>query len=261
MPSSLAHDLSISIHKQAIERSLLFYNDSGDLDIPLALSIFKRIEFQQFIPSDFIVKVGQLTTETYILLEGELRIYGLYNNELLGVMTRGSHFGLDLGNSFEDHDELCKFDERLRTEFKMDFPGDNFENRSIVHVVANSQVLVGVLNQPNREILYQAFPRLKMRMQYMNRTLFQLGKVSLENHTKQNHLKNTRTDCRNLQLNDIMLSTKDFYNGIIDLNLTSPSNNTDLSVFIKKALLCKPLFCLPVYNFHEFRARLLESDL
>ena len=78
----------------------------------------------------------------------------------------------------------------------------------------------------------------------MNRVMFQLGKVSLENHTAQNKLKNTRQDCRNLQLNNIMLSTKDTYNEIIDQNLKSPNNDHDLSVFTKDAMLSKPLFSL-----------------
>jgi len=116
---------------------LLFYNEQGDLDIPLTLSVFKRIEFKQFIPSDMVIKIGQLITETYILLEGEVRVYGYNNNELLGVLTKGSHFGLDLSDTFQDRDELIKFDPRLTTGWPMDFPSDNFENRSTVCLVAN----------------------------------------------------------------------------------------------------------------------------
>ena len=110
------------------------------------------------------MKVGQLTNETYILLEGELSVYGMFNNELLGVLTPGSHFGLDMSESFEEREELCRFDDRLKTGFKMDFPSDNFENRSIMHLVARSMVTVGILNQKNREILYRAFPGFKLRM-------------------------------------------------------------------------------------------------
>lgn len=41
MPPSMAADLSISLFRFAIDRSLLFCNESGDIDIPLAVSLFK----------------------------------------------------------------------------------------------------------------------------------------------------------------------------------------------------------------------------
>lgn len=58
-----------------------------------------------------------------------------------------------------------------------------------------------------------------------------------------------------------MLSSKETYHQIIDKNLGSPNNSTDLSVLIKNALLSKPLFWMSIYNFEEFKARLLESDM
>ena len=50
---------------------------------------------------DFIVKAGHSTEDTYIVLEGEVNIYGI-NNEILGVLTNGSHFGLDLSQIATD---------------------------------------------------------------------------------------------------------------------------------------------------------------
>jgi hypothetical protein len=120
-----------------------------------------------------------LTTETYILLEGELRVYGL-DDELLAVMTKGSHFGLDLSDNFTERTIICSYDEKVRTAFKMDFASDNFDNRPIVHLVADSIVTLGVLKQENRERLYSAFTSFKQRMQFINRVLFQLAKVRLE---------------------------------------------------------------------------------
>lgn len=54
----------------------------------------------------------------------------------------------------------------------MDYAADNFDNRSIVNIVANSIVTVGVIHEYNLELLYQAFPQFKQRMQFMNRVLF-----------------------------------------------------------------------------------------
>jgi hypothetical protein len=74
------------------------------------------------------------------------------------VLTRGSHFGLDLSNDFSERDEILKYDERVRTEFKMDFASDNFDNRSIINIVSSSIVTVGLLKRKDRDLLYHAFP-------------------------------------------------------------------------------------------------------
>jgi hypothetical protein len=74
------------------------------------------------------------------------------------VLTRGSHFGLDLSNDFSERDEILKYDERVRTEFKMDFASDNFDNRSIINLVSSSIVTVGLLKRKDRDLLYHAFP-------------------------------------------------------------------------------------------------------
>ncbi len=74
------------------------------------------------------------------------------------MLTRGSHFGLDLSNDFSERDEILKYDERVRTEFKMDFASDNFDNRSIINIVSSSIVTVGLLKRKDRDLLYHAFP-------------------------------------------------------------------------------------------------------
>ena len=177
------------------------------------------------------------------------------------MLTQGSHFGLDLSNDFKEREEIWAFDERVRTEFKMDFAADNFDNRSIVNLVSSSIVTVGVLKQKDRELLYKAFPEFKRRMQFMNRVLFQVGKVSLEKHTKQNQFENSKYYCKNLQLNNIMFSTQDSYRAIIDQNLASPNNQFDLSLFIKRAFLQKPNEKEKITNFDGFKRRVLSSDL
>jgi hypothetical protein len=80
------------------------------------------------------------------------------------VLTLGSHFGLDLSNDFSERDEILKYDERVRTEFKMDFASDNFDNRSIINIVSSSNVTVGVIKRKDRDLLYSAYPEFKRRM-------------------------------------------------------------------------------------------------
>jgi hypothetical protein len=63
-----------------------------------------------------------------------------------------------LSNDFSERDEILKYDERVRTEFKMDFASDNFDNRSIINIVSSSIVTVGLLKRKDRDLLYHAFP-------------------------------------------------------------------------------------------------------
>ena len=63
-----------------------------------------------------------------------------------------------MSNDFSERDEILKYDERVRTEFKMDFASDNFDNRSIINIVSSSIVTVGLLKRKDRDLLYHAFP-------------------------------------------------------------------------------------------------------
>jgi hypothetical protein len=130
-----------------------------------------------------VIKIGMHSTDTYFLLEGELQVYGIFDNELLGYLTTGGHLGLNLSDDFADREELCKFDERINTKFKMDFASDNFENKYLVNVVANSYVTVGVMTAKQRAKLEKSFPLFKSRLHFINRAMFQLYKVSLERYT------------------------------------------------------------------------------
>lgn len=80
----------------------------------------------------------------------------------------------------------------------MDFASDNFDDRSIVSIAANSLVTVGILKPKERERLYSAFPQFKQRMQFMNRILFMMGKVSLERLCEKSLSVLSRQDCLNL---------------------------------------------------------------
>lgn len=46
LPVSISSDLSLAIYRNAIERSLIFRSDTGEIDIPLAISVFKQMEFK-----------------------------------------------------------------------------------------------------------------------------------------------------------------------------------------------------------------------
>lgn len=104
LPESIFADMALSFFAEAIEGSMLFRDEVGNIDAPLVISVFKQLEFQTFLPSDFLIKIGQNSTDTYFLLEGELQIYGIHQNELLGYLTTGSHIGLDLSEDFTERE-------------------------------------------------------------------------------------------------------------------------------------------------------------
>ena len=54
------------------------------------------MKVESFMDADFIVKIGQYTTDTIIILEGHVKVYGHFRNQLFGILSNGSHFGLDL---------------------------------------------------------------------------------------------------------------------------------------------------------------------
>jgi hypothetical protein len=97
-------------------------------------------------------------------------------------------------------------------------------------------------------------------MQFLNRVMFQLGKVSLEKYTQQNKFENSKFYCKNLQLDNIMYCTTETYNQIIDSNLEAPTNQCDLGVFIKKCYLQRAK--LEGLASHEIvKPRLLLSEI
>ena len=95
LPSSISLDMQLNLYSETVERSLVFRDLNGDIDVAVANSIFRCMQIRSPMKHDFIVKAGYSTEDTYIVLEGEVNVYGI-TNEILGVLTNGSHFGLDL---------------------------------------------------------------------------------------------------------------------------------------------------------------------
>lgn len=58
LPGSMGSNLAMSLFHQAIEQSLLFRNEEGEINLPLAISTLKQLKFRTFMASEFIVKVG-----------------------------------------------------------------------------------------------------------------------------------------------------------------------------------------------------------
>jgi hypothetical protein len=72
-------------------------------------------------------------------------VYGLYNDEMIGVMGAGSHFGNDL-IEYSNHLDIIEQLSAQSSQLKMQDPTDNFENKSLVHLVAHSFTVIGYLS-------------------------------------------------------------------------------------------------------------------
>ena len=98
-------------------------------------SIFERMEHRVYMKKDFIVKGGSYGKNLYIILEGEAIVFGM-NNDIIGIMRNGCHFSNELGPKVIE----------------------DFNGKRIVHIVAKSLTIVGVLPKEDLDILFQAYP-------------------------------------------------------------------------------------------------------
>jgi hypothetical protein len=95
-------------------------------------------------------------------------------------------------------------------------PGDNLDSKSLVHLVAKSFVVVGVLKEQERNYLYNAYPLWKKKMQCLNYFLFDLGQLSLEKATEKAKRDINRQQCLSVLENNITYSTQKMYETFLE---------------------------------------------
>lgn len=100
-------------------------------------------------------------------------------------------------------------------------PTDNFDSRSIVHLIANKLVTVGVLQREKLDALFKKHPNFKKIMKKSNRYVFDIGRKSLETTLKESHKEVTRQSCVSLLASHYECSSDLEYKEII--RITSPS--------------------------------------
>ena len=109
---------------------------------------------------DFIVKAGSYGKNLYIILDGEALVFGI-NNDLIGIMKSGTHFNNEMGSSAKE----------------------NFNGKRIVHIVAKSLTVVGVLRKKDFEIISEAYPYWHQIIIRLNRSIHNKAKKSLEKYS------------------------------------------------------------------------------
>ena len=144
----------------------------------------------------FLRKIGHISEDSFILLDGEVSVHGLFMNEKLGTLFPGSHVSVSLAadapgeiakkinmNLFNSQSIVSQLD-----------PEDNLEGKATFHLVANTFVQVGVLTAEDLQVLFKAYPKWKVMFQTLNRFLFNLGVASLERFVKSKNREPTRKD-------------------------------------------------------------------
>ena len=103
----------------------------------------------------------------------------------------------------------------------MSSPDDNFNSKSLVHLVAKSFVVVGVLSRADLDQLYLAYPNWKNMMQTLNRLFFELCKLSVEKYCASLDQPIVRDRCIKLIQNHLTYSTERTYEDILELDIYS----------------------------------------
>lgn len=78
LPHTLKTDILLSRFSEAITKGVLFLDDDEYIDIPLMVSVLKVMKLKIFMPNEFIIKIGQHTTDLTVILDGEANVFGSY---------------------------------------------------------------------------------------------------------------------------------------------------------------------------------------
>ena len=76
LPQGIRSDILLYKYQEAIERSLIFKDDMGAIDISLANSVIRLMKVRLYMTDEYIFKVGSHSQDTYIVLEGQAVLVG-----------------------------------------------------------------------------------------------------------------------------------------------------------------------------------------
>lgn len=164
LPSSIRADIMLIRYQDIIESSLIFRENEGKIDIALTNSIFRLLKIEVFMRNQFLLKIGHISEDSFIILNGEVSVHGLFLNENLGKLFPGSHVSVSLDEKAQS--EIVK--KANMSLFNPDSiiaqmdPADNLEGKATFHLVANTFVQVGVLTVEDLQVLFKAYPEWKI---------------------------------------------------------------------------------------------------
>ena len=237
LPDRIKLDIKLSQYNSVLEQSLLFRKVSGDFDPQLANSFLSTLKTQIYLSENYIVKVGQIFEDSFIILEGMVNVCSFDNKENLGLLRPGDFFGTDISSktNVQLDKNYFQYTQGEALPKGVLLAKDNLESRSMVHLISKTFVVIGVLQKSDTQFLYKAFPQLKKVFRQCNRYLFNLGRKQIEkNIWDEDHEQPTRDSCMKKIKEQITLGTPDFYEQIMLKQRTSSLHDQkNLSYIIK----------------------------
>ena len=129
---NLKVSLQIFIYSKSIMKSQIFKTSNGELDMPLARSIFSMMKLEHYSIGESLIKVGDKSQNMFILLDGKVDVLNLKGTKVLATLKQGAHFG--------EANIILKNDMRTAS------------------ILATQICTVGILEKEDLEVLFEAFP-------------------------------------------------------------------------------------------------------
>lgn len=75
---------------------------TAELDMVLAQEVLMTMKTQIYLDETFILKVGQVTTDAILLLEGNINVLTINQSDVLGSYVPGDYYATDLDEMVND---------------------------------------------------------------------------------------------------------------------------------------------------------------
>ena len=100
LPRQMMYDAMRERFQESFESSIIFKEQENQvkLDLRIVNSFIEQMEIRVYMPKDFIIKAGSNDENFYFILDGNALMFGIDDN-LIGILSSGSHFSCNLGNS------------------------------------------------------------------------------------------------------------------------------------------------------------------
>lgn len=92
LPESLKADLFISNYNNVLKSNEIFTLGSS-LHVSLIRSIYRLLQFRYSLLGEVVLRIDDLNSKMYFILFGEVTVVSLEGNQILSVLSAGSHFG------------------------------------------------------------------------------------------------------------------------------------------------------------------------
>lgn len=103
LPVRLKQDIMLSQYRHFIENSILFRANNGKIDITLAQALLHEVKLETYLIDEYIIKAGQSTTDTFLVIDGFVKVIGINQPTIEGHLEPGDFYSTDL-NEMRDEE-------------------------------------------------------------------------------------------------------------------------------------------------------------